>query len=79
MSRLLHIFDAQQLWRKQVVTQLGDGPLATTATTGFFYIPSCPGTPTGVPVASVGLAPMVWDSTNHLLYVYDGSWRAVGP
>lgn len=48
--------------------------LATTATDGFLYIPSCPGTPTGVPTSYTGRLPMVFDSTNNRLYIYDGAW-----
>jgi len=48
--------------------------LVTTATDGFLYIPSCPGTPTGVPTSYTGRLPMVFDSTNNRLYIYDGSW-----
>lgn len=52
--------------------------LATTATDGFLYIPSCAGTPTGVPTAKTGKSPIVMDSTNHILYVYSGgSWVAL--
>lgn len=52
------------------------GSVATNATKGFPFIPSCAGTPTGVPAGysagtSVALA---WDRTNKKLYVYDGSW-----
>jgi hypothetical protein len=54
--------------------------LATTATTGFEYVPTCAGVPTGVPVASSGRAPIVIDTTNHRLYFYSGgSWRNAGP
>jgi hypothetical protein len=49
--------------------------LATNATGGFTYIPSCPGTPSGTPaVLPTGAVPIVWDSTNNMLMVYDGSW-----
>jgi len=55
------------------------GPLSalgTTATDGFLYIPSCAGTPTGVPTAFTGKIPLVYDSTNNILYAYSGgSWR----
>lgn len=50
--------------------------LATTATNGFFYIPSCAGTPTGTPTAYTGKIPLVYDSTNNILYAYsNGAWR----
>lgn len=54
--------------------------LATGATNGFFYLPSCAGTPTGAPTAIPGALPAVIDSTNHKLYFYSGgSWRDAGP
>jgi len=59
---------------------IGTAALATTATDGFLYIPTCAGTPTGVPTAFTGLAPMVIDSTNNKLYFYSGgAWRDAGP
>lgn len=58
--------------------QLGTASLATTATNGFPYIPTCAGTPTGTPTAITGYAPMVVDSTNNKLYVYvGGAWVAM--
>lgn len=58
--------------------QLGGGVLATNATNGFPYIPTCAGTPTGTPTAISGFAPMVVDSTNNKLYVYiGGAWQAM--
>jgi len=53
---------------------VGTAALATNATGGFLYIPTCAGTPTGVPTAQTGTVPMVWDSTNKKFYIYDGSW-----
>jgi len=53
---------------------VGTAALATNATAGFLYIPTCAGTPTGVPTAQTGTVPMVWDSTNKKFYIYDGSW-----
>ncbi len=49
--------------------------LATTATNGFPYFPTCAGTPTGVPTAITGFAPVVIDSTNNKMYFY----AAAGP
>jgi hypothetical protein len=50
--------------------------LATTATAGFLYIPSCAGVPTGVPVVYTGTVPLIYDTTNLRLYVYSGgAWR----
>jgi hypothetical protein len=51
-----------------------DAGLATNATAGFLYIPSCAGTPTGVPDVFAGTVPLVYDRTNNELYIYDGSW-----
>lgn len=53
---------------------IGAAALATSATDGFLYIPTCAGTPTGVPTAQTGTVAMVYDTTNHRLYVYDGGW-----
>lgn len=50
--------------------------LVTSSTVGFPYIPSVAGTPTGVPTARTGFAPIVYDSTNHKLCVYDGGWKS---
>lgn len=59
-------------------TAVGIASLATTATDGFACIPTCAGTPTGVPTAFAGYAQMVYDTTNNLLYVYDGAaWNLV--
>jgi hypothetical protein len=58
--------------------QVGTASLATTATDGFPYIPTCAGVPTGTPTAITGFAPMVVDSTNNKLYVYvGGAWQAM--
>jgi hypothetical protein len=53
--------------------------LATNATNGFAYIPTCAGVPTGVPSASfTGKAPVVIDSTNNKMYIYTNSnWVAL--
>lgn len=53
--------------------------IATNATDGFLYVPSCAGTPTGTPTAYAGRVPIVVDTTNHKLYFNDGSWRDAGP
>jgi hypothetical protein len=59
---------------------LGSAALATTAVTGFLYVPSCAGAPTGVPEAHTGTAAVVVDSTNNKLYFYSGgAWRDAGP
>lgn len=56
----------------------GSAALATTATDGFWYVPSCAGVPTGVPTAFTGTIPMIADSTNNKLYIYSGgNWVAL--
>jgi hypothetical protein len=50
--------------------------VATTATDGFLYIPTCAGAPTGVPTTFTGRSPLVVDSTNNRFYVYvNGAWK----
>ncbi len=56
---------------------LGTGALATTATDGFMYIPSCAGAPTGVPTTQTGTVAQVYDTTNNKLYIYNGAWKSV--
>jgi len=52
--------------------------LATTATDGFAYIPTCAGAPTGVPTAYTGKVPMVFDTTNNKLCIYrGGAWSCI--
>jgi len=51
--------------------------LATTATDGFLYIPTCAGTPTGVPTTQTGTVAMIYDTTNNNFYIYSGAWRKV--
>ncbi len=54
--------------------------LATNATNGFLYVPTCAGTPTGVPTAITGMAPIVVNTTNNKMYFYSGgAWRDAGP
>jgi hypothetical protein len=57
---------------------MGTAALATNATDGFFYDETCAGTPTGVPTAKAGRAPRVYDTSNDISYVYNGSWKAIG-
>lgn len=57
---------------------VGKASLATNATDGFIYIPSCAGAPTGVPSTRTGYAPLVIDSTNNKLYYRSGgAWKAI--
>jgi hypothetical protein len=59
---------------------VGTAALATNATNGFLYVPTCAGTPTGTPTSKTGLAPIIVNTTNNKLYFYSGgSWRDAGP
>jgi hypothetical protein len=59
---------------------VGTAALATAATDGFLYVPTCAGTPTGTPTTQTGTAPIVVDTTNNKLYFYSGGqWRDAGP
>jgi hypothetical protein len=59
---------------------VGPAALATSATDGFLYVPTCAGTPTGTPTTQTGTAPIVVDTTNNKLYFYSGGqWRDAGP
>lgn len=49
--------------------------IATNATDGFLYIPTCAGPPTGTPTTYTGRVPMIYDTTNHKFYIYDGGWK----
>jgi hypothetical protein len=52
--------------------------IATNATDGFLYVPSCAGQPTGTPTAYTGKVAVVADSTNNKLYIYSGGgWVAL--
>lgn len=55
---------------------VGTAALATNATDGFIYLPTCAGTPTGVPTANTGRVPWVYDTTNDKIYIYNGAWKA---
>jgi hypothetical protein len=63
-----------------VLLNVTGSALATGATAGFTFIPSCAGTPTGTPTAHTGMTPYVHDSTNGILYAYSGgAWNIVIP
>lgn len=56
---------------------VGSAALATTATDGFIYAPSCAGTPTGVPTTQTGTVPFVIDTTASKLWAYiGGTWKS---
>ena len=56
---------------------VGVKSLATSATKGFPYISSMAGAPSGTPTAYTGMVPMVYDTTNNKLMVYNGAWKGV--
>lgn len=59
---------------------IGNAAIATNATDGFLYVPSCAGAPSGTPTTVTGRIPIVVDSTNNKLYFYSGgAWRDAGP
>jgi len=56
----------------------GTSALATNATEGFLFIQSCAGTPTLAPASiPTGQKAVIYDSTNDILYVYNGAWKGV--
>lgn len=62
--------------RGSVIVGSQAAALATTATDGFLYIPTCAGVPTGVPTGVTGCVPLIYDTTNLRLYIYSGgAWR----
>lgn len=54
---------------------VGSAAIATSATDGFLYIPTCAGTPTGTPTTFTGRIAMVYDTTNHQFWFYDSGWK----
>lgn len=54
---------------------VGNAALATSATDGFLYIPTCAGTPTGVPTTITGRIAMIYDTTNDQFWFYRGGWK----
>lgn len=60
-----------------VSTVLANAALATSATDGFIYIPTCAGAPTGVPTTRTGTVAMIYDTTNNNFYIYNGAWKKV--
>lgn len=52
--------------------------LATNASTGFLYVPTCGGPPTGTPESISGRSAVVVDATNKKMYIYaGGAWTAL--
>lgn len=72
------IYTTEKFFRRQVVEALGGADIATDATTGFLYVPSMAGPPTGIPAVEAGRVPLVVDSVNDKLYFYsNGAWIGV--
>lgn len=59
------------------VVNNGGTALATTATSGFLYIPVVAGTPTGTPAANPGTVALCLDTTTSRLWAYNGAWKTV--
>lgn len=59
--------------------QLGvNGALATNATIGFVDFPTCAGAPSGTPSKTeAGHRSMIYDTTNHKIWFFDGTWKGV--
>ncbi len=53
----------------------GNAALALSATDGFVYMASGAGTPSGVPTTFTGRLAFYYDSTNNLIYIYNGAWK----
>jgi len=54
--------------------------LPANATTGFLYIPTCAGPPTGLPNSRTGTVPLVFDTTNDTLCLYSTTnsyWQSI--
>jgi len=51
------------------------GALATNTADGFAYMPSGAGTPTGTPTAFTGKVAFYYDTTNNIIYIYNGAWK----
>ncbi len=51
--------------------------LAPPASAPYFYIPTNAGAPTATPEVRAGFVPMVYDTSNEDLYVYNGAWVKV--
>lgn len=56
---------------------VGNAAIATNATDGFLYVPTCNGVPSGTPTSYTGRCPLVYDTADNRLYVYNGGWKQV--
>lgn len=75
--------DGTLFWDQLRVTGsavIGSAALATNATDGFLYVPTCAGVPSGTPTVFTGTAALIVDTTDNRLYFYSsGAWRNAGP
>lgn len=70
------ISDFNSIVRSDSSVVVGKAAIATDATDGFLYVPTCAGAPTGTPTSYTGTVPLVFDTTNHRLYVREGgAWH----
>ena len=62
-----------------LVANTGGTQNANSATTGYLYLPSCAGPPTGVPVrAGLARVALVFDTTNSKLWAFiNSAWKGV--
>lgn len=72
----VNVANSRWLTGHNVVFGSTGSALATSATDGFLYLPTCAGTPTGVPTAYTGTCAFIYDTTNNKLYVYNGAWKS---
>lgn len=63
---------------RDLVSNGSNANLATTATGGFLWLAAMAGAPTGAPGMPGGNVPIVFDTTNNKLWVYNGAaWKGV--
>lgn len=56
-----------------------ENALSVSATSGFTYLPTTPGRPSGTPTSRLGNCPIVLDTANGLMWFHDGvQWLPVG-
>lgn len=57
--------------------KLGNNTQSTGSTAGFVHIQKVAGAPTGTPGTYTGHVPIVYDSTNNRLYIWNSAWKNV--
>lgn len=74
-----HIFRVNNATTVSIGLDLWVGSAAknTTDTTGFIYLTTSAGAPTGVPSGHSGQVACHYDTTNNRFYVYNGAWKSV--